>query len=69
MVYSCKGPYNIDKIPWKGGSNTNPDYDIRKMAPPNGCAVLFLAKCCHVKLFGWVSKKGTKLCHGFFLNF
>ncbi|KAG5554812.1 hypothetical protein RHGRI_012392 [Rhododendron griersonianum] len=41
----------IDELPWKGGSEGNPDYEclraeLRKMAPPNGRAVLlFRAKC------------------------
>ncbi|KAF5934193.1 hypothetical protein HYC85_030364, partial [Camellia sinensis] len=41
----------IDELPWKGGSEGNPDYEclraeLRKMAPPNGRAVLlFRARC------------------------
>ncbi|KAL5157610.1 Uncharacterized protein HKD37_15G042281 [Glycine soja] len=41
----------IDKLPWKGGTEANPDYDclrseLRKMAPPNGRALLlFRAPC------------------------
>ncbi|KNA10894.1 hypothetical protein SOVF_140090 [Spinacia oleracea] len=62
------GPNDIDKLPWKGGSETNPDYEclraeLRKMAPPNGRAVLlFRAKCgCPIaKLVGWGPKKGRK---------
>lgn len=58
----------IDKLPWKGGSEGNPDYEclraeLRKMAPPNGRAVLlFRAKCgCPVaKLQGWGPKRGRK---------
>ncbi|KAK9664842.1 hypothetical protein RND81_14G072800 [Saponaria officinalis] len=59
---------DIEKLPWKGGSESNPDYEclraeLRKMAPPNGRAVLlFRAKCgCPVaKLVGWGPKKGRK---------
>lgn len=58
----------IDKLPWKGGSEGNPDYEclraeLRKMAPPNGRAVLlFRSKCgCPVaKLQGWGPKRGRK---------
>ncbi|XP_021752076.1 uncharacterized protein At5g19025-like [Chenopodium quinoa] len=62
------GPNDIDKLPWKGGTESNPDYEclraeLRKMAPPNGRAVLlFRAKCgCPIaKLIGWGPKKGRK---------
>ncbi|KAI4345557.1 hypothetical protein L6164_012666 [Bauhinia variegata] len=58
----------IDKLPWKGGSEGNPDYEclrseLRKMAPPNGRAVLlFRARCgCPIaKLEGWGPKKGKR---------
>ncbi|KAK9933495.1 hypothetical protein M0R45_020692 [Rubus argutus] len=58
----------IDKLPWKGGSETNPDYEclrseLRKMAPPNGRAVLlFRSRCgCPVaKLEGWGPKRGRR---------
>ncbi|KAL8139576.1 hypothetical protein V2J09_005597 [Rumex salicifolius] len=45
------GPNDVDRLPWKGGSESNPDYEclraeLRKMAPPNGRAVLlFRARC------------------------
>ncbi|XP_050216504.1 uncharacterized protein At5g19025-like [Mercurialis annua] len=59
---------DIDKLPWKGGSEGNPDYEclraeLRKMAPLNGRAVLlFRARCgCPVaKLEGWGPKKGRR---------
>ncbi|GAB4851152.1 hypothetical protein Ancab_030446 [Ancistrocladus abbreviatus] len=62
------GPNEIDRLPWKGGTETNPDYEcirteLRKMAPPNGRAVLlFRAKCgCPVaKLVGWGRKRGRR---------
>ncbi|KAG7996274.1 hypothetical protein I3843_01G150600 [Carya illinoinensis] len=58
----------IDGLPWKGGSEANPDYEclrseLRKMAPPNGRAVLlFHARCgCPVaKLEGWGPKRGKR---------
>ncbi|CAN0856454.1 Uncharacterized protein At5g19025 [Linum grandiflorum] len=58
----------IDKLPWKGGTERNPDYEclraeLRKMAPPNGRAVLlFRARCgCPVaKLEGWGPKRGRR---------
>ncbi|KAJ7954968.1 Ribosomal protein [Quillaja saponaria] len=58
----------IDKLPWKGGSEGNPDYEclrteLRKMAPPNGRAVLlFRARCgCPIaKLEGWGPKRGKR---------
>ncbi|XP_047316298.1 uncharacterized protein At5g19025-like isoform X2 [Impatiens glandulifera] len=61
-----KAVREIDGLPWKGGNETNPDYEclraeLRKMAPPNGRAVLlFRAKCgCPVaKLEGWGAKRG-----------
>ncbi|KAL9237590.1 hypothetical protein vseg_012119 [Gypsophila vaccaria] len=59
---------DLEKLPWKGGSEGNPDYEclraeLRKMAPPNGRAVLlFRSKCgCPVaKLVGWAPKKPRK---------
>lgn len=58
----------VDKLPWKGGTESNPDYEclraeLRKMAPPNGRAILlFRAKCgCPVaKLEGWGPKRGRR---------
>lgn len=58
----------IDKLPWKGGTEANPDYEclrseLRKMAPPNGRAVLlFRAKCgCPIaKLEGWGPKRSRR---------
>ncbi|XP_077218329.1 ribosomal protein L34e superfamily protein [Tasmannia lanceolata] len=58
----------FDKLPWKGGSEGNPDYEclrseLRKMAPPNGRAVLlFRARCgCPIaKLEAWGSKRGRR---------
>ncbi|KAM7278330.1 hypothetical protein ACFE04_005464 [Oxalis oulophora] len=58
----------IDNLPWKGGSETNPDYEclraeLRKMAPVNGRAVLlFRARCgCPLaKLQGWGPKRGLR---------
>jgi|UniRef100_A0A2N9HAT2 hypothetical protein len=55
----------IDGLPWKGGNENNPDYEclrseLRKMAPPNGRAVLlFRARCgCPIaKLEGWGPKQ------------
>ncbi|KAJ8767528.1 hypothetical protein K2173_017597 [Erythroxylum novogranatense] len=62
------GSKEIDKLPWKGGTEGNPDYEclkaeLRKMAPPNGRAVLlFRARCgCPVaKLEGWGPKRGRR---------
>ncbi|KAJ6898062.1 hypothetical protein NC652_024786 [Populus alba x Populus x berolinensis] len=59
---------DVDKLPWKGGTVSNPDYEclraeLRKMAPPNGRAVLlFRSKCgCPVaKLEGWGPKRGRR---------
>uniref|UniRef100_A0A6N2LQR1 Ribosomal protein L34e superfamily protein n=1 Tax=Salix viminalis TaxID=40686 RepID=A0A6N2LQR1_SALVM len=59
---------DVDKLPWKGGTESNPDYEclraeLRKMAPPNGRAILlFRAKCgCPVaKLEGWGLKRGRR---------
>ncbi|GMH08389.1 hypothetical protein Nepgr_010229 [Nepenthes gracilis] len=61
-------PDEIDRLPWKGGTETNPDYEciraeLRKLAPPNGRAILlFRAKCgCPVaKLVGWGRKRGRR---------
>ncbi|KAK7245798.1 hypothetical protein RIF29_40648 [Crotalaria pallida] len=58
----------IDKLPWKGGSEGNPDYEclraeLRKMAPPNGRAVLLFRSPCGcpvAKLEGWGSKKSKR---------
>ncbi|XP_062108459.1 uncharacterized protein At5g19025 isoform X2 [Humulus lupulus] len=62
------GSKEIDRLPWKGGSEANPDYEclrseLRKMAPPNGRAVLlFRTRCgCPVaKLEGWGPKRGRR---------
>ncbi|KAK8555272.1 hypothetical protein V6N12_009420 [Hibiscus sabdariffa] len=62
------GSKEIDRLPWKGGSEGNPDYEclraeLRKMAPPNGRAVLlFRARCgCPIaKLEGWGAKRGRR---------
>ncbi|CAN8269932.1 unnamed protein product [Cochlearia groenlandica] len=58
----------IDRLPWKGGSERNPDYEclrseLRKMAPCNGRAVLiFRSRCgCSVaKLEGWGPKRSRR---------
>ncbi|KAJ0514966.1 hypothetical protein HanHA300_Chr10g0375471 [Helianthus annuus] len=58
----------VEDLPWKGGSEVNPDYEclrteLRKMAPVNGRAVLlFRLKCgCPVaKLEGWGPKRGRR---------
>ncbi|ESW19773.1 hypothetical protein PHAVU_006G154500 [Phaseolus vulgaris] len=58
----------IDRLPWKGGTEANPDYEclrseLRKMAPPNGRALLlFRAPCgCPVaKLEASGPKKGKR---------
>lgn len=48
---SNSGSNEFDKLPWKGGSEGNPDYEflraeLRMMAPPNGRALLlFRAPC------------------------
>ncbi|XP_004229453.1 uncharacterized protein At5g19025-like [Solanum lycopersicum] len=63
-----KAVREINQLPWKGGSENNPDYEclraeLRKMAPPNGRAVLlFRSKCgCPVaKLEGWGAKRGRR---------
>jgi hypothetical protein len=63
-----KAVKEIDELPWKGGTECNPDYEclraeLRKMAPPNGRAVLlFRAKCgCPIaKLEGWGPKRGRR---------
>ncbi|KAL8235200.1 hypothetical protein R6Q59_021300 [Mikania micrantha] len=62
------GVKEMDDLPWKGGSETNPDYEclrteLRKMAPVNGRAVLlFRSKCgCPVaKLEGSGPKRGRR---------
>ncbi|KAI3715395.1 hypothetical protein L6452_22377 [Arctium lappa] len=64
----AKGVKEMEELPWKGGSETNPDYEclrteLRKMAPMNGRAVLlFRSKCgCPVaKLEGWGPKRGRR---------
>ncbi|CAA7400013.1 unnamed protein product [Spirodela intermedia] len=59
----------IDNLPWKGGDQGNsPEYEclrleLRKMAPPNGRAVLlFRARCgCPIaKLEAWGQKRGRR---------
>lgn len=58
----------IDKLPWKGKTEGDEDYEclrlqLRKMAPANGRVVLlFRDKCgCAVaKLEGWGSKRGRR---------
>lgn len=58
----------IDRLPWKGGSEGNPDYEclrmeLRKMAPPNGRAVLLFRSRCGcptAKLEGWGPKRGRR---------
>lgn len=63
-----KAVKDIDELPWKGGTESNPDYEclraeLRKMAPPNGRAVLlFRAKCgCPIaKLEGWGPKRSRR---------
>lgn len=66
----------IEDLPWKGGSESNPDYEclraeLRKIAPANGKAILlFRAKCgCPVaKLEGWGPKRGRRLKKSSALN-
>ncbi|XP_061345543.1 uncharacterized protein At5g19025 [Gastrolobium bilobum] len=68
ILRSGCGSDEIDKLPWKGGSESNPDYEclrseLRKMAPTNGRAILlFRARCgCPIaKLEGWGLKKGKR---------
>ncbi|KAK6146131.1 hypothetical protein DH2020_020000 [Rehmannia glutinosa] len=63
-----KAVKDVNELPWKGGSEDNPDYEclraeLRKMAPLNGRAVLlFCLKCgCPIaKLEGWGSKRGRR---------
>ncbi|CAA0807075.1 Ribosomal protein L34e superfamily protein [Striga hermonthica] len=63
-----KAVRDVDDLPWKGGAKDNPDYEclraeLRKMAPPNGRAVLlFRDRCgCPVsKLEGWWPKRGRR---------
>ncbi|KAL7105132.1 hypothetical protein ACP275_07G025400 [Erythranthe tilingii] len=63
-----KAVRDVNELPWKGGSEDNPDYEclraeLKKMAPPNGRAVLlFRDKCgCPIsKLEGWGSKRGRR---------
>ncbi|XP_028761053.1 uncharacterized protein At5g19025 isoform X2 [Neltuma alba] len=62
------GSDEFDKLPWKGGSDDNPDYEclrseLRRMAPPNGRAVLLFRSRCgcpNAKLVGWAPKKGKR---------
>lgn len=59
---------DFDFLPWKGGSECNPDYEclrseLRKMAPLSGRAVLlFRAKCgCPIaKLEAWGAKRSRR---------
>ncbi|KAH9611332.1 hypothetical protein KSS87_005570 [Heliosperma pusillum] len=68
LINGGSGNEVVERLPWKGGSESNPDYEclraeLRKMAPVNGRAVLlFRAKCgCPVaKLVGSGPKKGRK---------
>ncbi|KAG8373027.1 hypothetical protein BUALT_Bualt12G0128200 [Buddleja alternifolia] len=63
-----KAVRDVNELPWKGGREENPNYEclraeLRKMAPPNGRAVLlFRLKCgCPVsKLEGWGPKRGRR---------
>ncbi|XP_058082845.1 uncharacterized protein At5g19025-like [Magnolia sinica] len=58
----------IDLLPWKGGSDSNPDYDclrseLRRMAPPNGRAVLLFRSrcgCAIAKLEAWGPKRSRR---------
>ncbi|KAJ4772676.1 Ribosomal protein L34e superfamily protein [Rhynchospora pubera] len=59
----------IDSLPWKGGQGgNNPDYEclrveLRKMAPPNGRAVLLFRSRCGcplAKLEAWGPKRGRR---------
>ncbi|XP_043722176.1 uncharacterized protein At5g19025-like [Telopea speciosissima] len=58
----------IDNLPCKGGTEGNPDYEclrseLRRMAPPNGRAVLlFRARCgCPIaKMEAWGPKRGRR---------
>ncbi|KAL0283792.1 UNVERIFIED_CONTAM: hypothetical protein Sangu_2866400 [Sesamum angustifolium] len=59
---------DVNELPWKGGTEDNPDYEclraeLRKMAPPNGRAVLlFRLNCgCPIsKLEVWGPKRGRR---------
>lgn len=63
-----KAVRDVNELPWKGGSDGNPDYEclraeLRKMAPQNGRAVLlFCLRCgCPIsKLEGWGPKRGRR---------
>ncbi|XP_051125214.1 uncharacterized protein At5g19025 [Andrographis paniculata] len=63
-----KSVRDVNELPWKGGTEDNPDYEclraeLRKMAPPNGRAVLlFRDKCgCPIsKLEGWGPKRSRR---------
>ncbi|CAN8269607.1 unnamed protein product [Cochlearia groenlandica] len=65
---SSSSSKEIDRLPWKGGSESNSDYEclrseLRRMAPINGRAVLlFRSRCgCPVaKLEGWGPKRGRR---------
>ncbi|KAK4388522.1 hypothetical protein Sango_2458800 [Sesamum angolense] len=42
---------DVNELPWRGGTEDNPDYEclraeLRKMAPPNGRAVLLFCLNC-----------------------
>lgn len=58
----------FEGLPWKGGTEDNPDYEclrseLRRMAPPNGRAVLLFRSPCGcpvAKLVGWAPKKGKQ---------
>ncbi|CAL9103651.1 unnamed protein product [Musa acuminata subsp. burmannicoides] len=59
----------IDDLPWKGGQQgNNPDYEclraeLRRMAPPNGRAVLLFRSRCGcplAKLEAWGPKRGRR---------
>ncbi|KAK9137163.1 hypothetical protein Sjap_007757 [Stephania japonica] len=62
------GGREIDDLPWKGGSEGNPDYEcfraeLRKMAPPSGRAVLLFRASCGcplAKLQAWGNKRGRR---------
>lgn len=59
----------IDALPWKGGQQgNNPDYEclraeLRRMAPPNGRAVLLFRSRCGcplAKLEAWSQNRGRR---------
>ncbi|KAL8524789.1 hypothetical protein ACS0TY_014413 [Phlomoides rotata] len=63
-----KAVKDVNELPWKGGSEDNPDYDclrseLRKMAPPNGRAVLLFhdeCGCPVAKIEVWGPKRGRR---------